>query len=76
MSIKYRGYGIVESSGKGKAGKFSKTASMKVMENIGNGFVVKGYYSFPKGDSKKRQTAIDKAKAKIDRILAEDTMEM
>lgn len=76
--MQYKGYEIAESNNRGgKAGRgYNKTASIQVREWLSIDretgeklYSVVKHFSFPVGDSEKRQAAIAKARAWIDKAM-------
>ena len=62
MKNEVNGFLVRESSGGGKAGKGrNKTGSVQLVEPINNGFLIRKYFTFKKGDFESYLAAYDKA---------------
>lgn len=63
----YKGYKIEQSKGHGQSVKGNKkTATMRVIDDLGNAFLIKKQHSFPVNDTDKREKAIEKCIKYID----------
>lgn len=67
--INYKGYSITQSKGSGKTTNGNKrTATIRVIQALSNGFFIKKQYSFPVNGFAKKEKAIEKCKLFIDSI--------
>lgn len=65
--MEYKGYRIGQSVGHGKnVSGNKKTATMRVIEDLGTGFMIRKQFSFLMGNNEARQKAIYKCKKWID----------
>lgn len=71
MEVVHKGFKITDSNSRGgKAGAgFNKTKTMRVIEELDSGFIIKKQYSFRKDDVSSMMDALRKCKAFIDEKL-------
>jgi len=73
--MEYKGYKIEVSKGHGKNVKGNKkTETMRVLEDLGNGMLIKKQFSYSVNNLEKQNLAIKKCKMFIDTMVSENVL--